>query len=82
MLQGCCKLRAAVQRIRPLSRLDLGVLRDDLQTLGLGERLHRSALRGQPKPAAGLRPGGDTVVGNDHLWSLFRSDEGSQQRPA
>ena len=35
--QGGGQLRAAIERVRPLARLDLDMLGDDLEALGLGE---------------------------------------------
>jgi hypothetical protein len=48
------KLRATIQSIRALARLDLDVLGDDLKALGLRELRQRRALRLEPEPRPAL----------------------------
>ena len=50
LLQRRLQLRAPVERISALARLDLGVLGDDVEPFGLGERGDGAALRLQAQP--------------------------------
>ena len=48
--EGGGELRAALESVRALACLDLDMLGDDLEPLGLGEPGHGSALRVNVKP--------------------------------
>ncbi len=52
--QGGGELRAAVERIGALARLDLSELGGDLEALGLGEAGDGGALGVEPEPRAAL----------------------------
>jgi hypothetical protein len=56
------EFRAAIQRVGTLARLDLGVLADDIETLGLGETSDRFPLRLDSQPGATLAGTADSVV--------------------
>ena len=53
-LERRLQLRATVERISALPRLDLGVLDDDVEPFGLGERGDGAALRLQAQAGTAL----------------------------
>src|SRR5271165_4337076 len=61
------ELRAAVERVRTLARLDLDMLGDDLEALGLGEADDGGTLGVDAKPRAALLAGADPVVGDERF---------------
>ena len=61
------ELRAAVERVRALARLDLSELGGDLEALGLGEAGDGGALGVEPEPRAALLARADPVVGDERL---------------
>ena len=61
--EGGTKLRAALERVRPLARLDLRELADDPKALGLGEPGDGGALGVNAKPRAALLAGADPEIG-------------------
>ena len=60
--QGGGELRAAVERVGALARLDLSELGGDLEALGLGEAGDGGALSVNAKPRAALLAGADPEI--------------------
>jgi hypothetical protein len=56
------EFRAPIQGVGTLASLDLGVLADDVEALGLGEASDRFPLRLDPQPGATLAGTADSVV--------------------
>ena len=61
------ELRAAFERVRSLASLDLDVLGNDFEPLGLGEAGDRGALRIEAQAAPALLGRADAIVPN-HRW--------------
>src|SRR5271166_583807 len=65
--QGGGELRAAIERVRALARLDLDMLGDDLKVLGLGEAGDGGALGVNAEPRAALLASANPVVSDQRL---------------
>ena len=65
--QGGGELRAAVERVGALARLDLSEFGGDLETLSLGKAGDGGALGVEPEPRAALLASADPVVGDEGL---------------
>ncbi len=65
--EGLGELRAALEGVRALARLDLDMLGDDPEPLGLGEPGHGGALGVNAEPAAALLASADPEIGDQRL---------------
>ena len=61
-----------VERVRPLTRLNISEFRDDVEAFRLGESLDGSALGHQARGRIDLGLGGDSVVGNQRQHNILR----------
>ena len=65
--EGGGELRAAIERVASLARLDLDEFGDDLEALGLGESGDGDVLRLKPEPRTALLASADPAIGDQRF---------------